>query len=560
MPAGILDSTANFIIYRQPSDKHNMTSEDTTTYDELPYDSHPYDKTHPDHLATLARLFGIQAPCPSTARVLELGCAGGGNLIPMAASIPDARFVGIDLSSRQIASGKELIQNCGLQNIELRHQSIGDFAAEEGTFDYIICHGVYSWVPAKIQDAILRICAQNLSTTGVAYISYNTYPGWFMRGMVRQMMCFHARQFDDPATQVEQARALLDFLIEAGPGHDPTYHQLLKRELEIVRNRADSYLFHEHLEENNEPLFFHQFAERAAAHELRYLSETQLSEMIPSNYAPNVEETLERLGSSLIHVEQYLDFLRNRTFRRTLLCHADLEPNRELGEAQLKDMHISSSLQPSSSDPEMLLHAEEVFQGAGGMTASVSHPVLKSALVALHKAYPGTLPFNSLPAIANRNLTSSSGGGDFVIRDADNLESDRRNLAQLVLELYTRDLVEIRCMAPRYTLEVAERPWVSKLIRQQAEEAAWATNLRHEVIALNDLDRHLIRCLDGTNEMAAIVERFAELVAEGTLVVEHDGKEGTEIAKDSQLLETLVTHGLKRLAKHGLLQCPPMTT
>lgn len=529
----------------------------TTSYDELPYDSHPYDRTHPDHLATMARLFGIDAPETDTCRVLELGCAAGGNLIPMASSMPRAKFLGIDLSARQIDEGRSNIQKVGLSNIELRQQSIGEFTKSDGQFDFIICHGVYSWVPPEIQDAILRVCSENLSKNGVAYVSYNTYPGWFMRGMVRQMMCFHARQFDDATTQVEQARALLDFLIEAGPGNDPTYHQLLKRELEIVRNRADSYLFHEHLEAHNEPLFFHQFAERAAGHSLRYLSETQLSEMIPANYAPNVEETLQRLGSSLIHVEQYLDFLRNRTFRRTLLCHADLEPNRELGESQLAGMHISSTLQPVAHEPNLVLHTEEVFRGASGLTASVSNPVLKAALVALHKCSPGAIAFDELPSIANRELGATSGAGEFMVRDADNFASDRRNLGQLILELYTRDLVDLRAMPQRYTLTVAERPSVSSLVRQQADEAAWATNLRHEILPLNDLDRHLLRCLDGTNGIPELVARFAELVKEGELVVEHHGQDSSQIANNFELLETLITHGLNRLAQHAFIQEQP---
>ncbi|GAB5442172.1 MAG: lysine methyltransferase [Fuerstiella sp.] len=528
-------------------------SSPATSYDELPYDSHPYDRTHPDHLATMARLFGIPSPAPDKSRVLELGCAAGGNLIPMAASMPEASFVGIDLSQRQIDEGRTLIDRIALPNIELQHRSIADLTADDGRFDYIICHGVYSWVPPEVQDAILRVCSQNLSENGVAYVSYNTFPGWFMRGMVRQMMCFHARQFDDPTTQVEQARALLDFLIEAGPGHDPTYHQLLTRELEIVRNRADSYLFHEHLEDNNEPLFFHQFAERAASHDLRYLCETQLSEMIASNYSPKVEETLQQLGSSLIHVEQYLDFLRNRTFRRTLLCHSRQEPKRELGEAQLQGMYVASLLQPISPEPNLVLHSEEVFRAASGMTATVSHPVLKAALVALHQASPGALAFDSLPSVANKVLGDSSGLGEFSVRDADKLLIDREKLGQLILELYTKDLVQLRAVPPRFTLNVSERPFVNDLIRFQAEDDAWATSLQHEVVSLNDLDRHLLRCLDGHSGMPELVARFAELVRSEKLVIEHHGQDAGDIAENETLLQTLVSHGLNRLARHALL-------
>jgi SAM-dependent methyltransferase len=145
-----------------------------TTYDDVPYTSYPYVRTSPDRLCTLARFFGVPAPAPSRARVLELGCASGGNLLPMADALPEAQFVGIDLSARQIEDGRALAQEAGLENIELRHASILDVDASWGSFDYVICHGVYSWVPPDVQRHILAIGRDCLSEGGVAYISYNT--------------------------------------------------------------------------------------------------------------------------------------------------------------------------------------------------------------------------------------------------------------------------------------------------------------------------------------------------------------------------------------------------
>src|SRR5436309_1556438 len=84
----------------------------------------------------------------SVARVLELGCAAGGNIIPLAARNPNASFIGIDLSSAQVESGRARIAQLGLSNIELRCESFSDAAAPDAAFDYIVCHGVYSWVPA----------------------------------------------------------------------------------------------------------------------------------------------------------------------------------------------------------------------------------------------------------------------------------------------------------------------------------------------------------------------------------------------------------------------------
>ncbi len=179
-----------------PSEMQNVT--DPNSYDEVPYSHQPYPQSHPDRLATLGRLFGL-SPSPIThCRVLELGCARGGNLIPMAFHLPNSEFIGVELSARQAEMARKTVQDLNLDNVRVENASILDVDRSWGTFDYIISHGVYSWVPEEVQDRILTISSRNLAPQGIAYISYNTYPGWHMRGMVRDMMLFHANQFPDP--------------------------------------------------------------------------------------------------------------------------------------------------------------------------------------------------------------------------------------------------------------------------------------------------------------------------------------------------------------------------
>ena len=149
-----------------------------SSYDQVPYPSYVHAQTHPDRLASIAVLFGITPAQVESARVLELACGQGGNLIPIACSFPKSTCLGIDLSEKQIASGREIIDRLGLPNIELQAESILDFRKEAGTFDYIIAHGVFSWVPGRVRDKILAICGQNLSPRGIAYVNYNTFPGW----------------------------------------------------------------------------------------------------------------------------------------------------------------------------------------------------------------------------------------------------------------------------------------------------------------------------------------------------------------------------------------------
>src|SRR5579884_2024888 len=192
-----------------------MSHASPTSYDDIPYVSNPFLQSHPDRLATIATLFGLSIIRVDRCRVLELGCASGGNLLPMAQSFPESTFIGIDYSARQIADGQKFVEKLGLKNVQLKCLSILDITPEFGSFDYIICHGVYSWVPPPVQEKILDICRRNLTPNGIAYVSYNTYPGWHMRGMIRDMMLYHASHFTEPLTKVRQARALLDFLAQA---------------------------------------------------------------------------------------------------------------------------------------------------------------------------------------------------------------------------------------------------------------------------------------------------------------------------------------------------------
>jgi hypothetical protein len=198
-----------------------MSEAATTSYEEVPYPDYIHQYTHPGYVGAVAALFDMRPADPARCRVLELGCCAGANLIPMAYDLPGSEFVGIDLSPGQIDRGRQAVTALGLTNIDLRQGSILDVDHRFGRFDYIVCHGVYSWVPAEVREAIFAVCKANLAIDGVAYVSYKTYPGWHLRGMIRDMMFFHARPFGDPAEGIRQARALVTFLAQA-VGTPPT--------------------------------------------------------------------------------------------------------------------------------------------------------------------------------------------------------------------------------------------------------------------------------------------------------------------------------------------------
>ena len=260
-------------------------------YDAIPYTSYPFPQSHPARLATIARLFSLPAPSLETARVLEIGCAAGGNLIPLAYSYPQAEFVGVDYSRVQIDDGQELVDTLRLKNIDLRHADLMQVDASWGEFDFVLCHGVYSWVAPPMQEKILSIAAELLTPDGIAYVSYNAYPGWHMRGIVRQMMRFHALWFRNPYQQIGEARRVLELVSKHAVGaKESAYSRLIKQEAELLAKCDDHYIFHEHLETYCEPLYFHEFIGRAREHGLDYLGESCLGSMAPTNFGADAHQ------------------------------------------------------------------------------------------------------------------------------------------------------------------------------------------------------------------------------------------------------------------------------
>ncbi|MGL6097890.1 MAG: methyltransferase regulatory domain-containing protein [Fimbriiglobus sp.] len=519
----------------------------SNTYDDVPYESHPFAQTHPSRLFTVATLFGLRPAPVQKCRVLELGCAAGGNLLPIAEAFPETELVGLDLSARQIADGNELVKSHGAKNITLKHASILDVDESYGKFDYLICHGVFSWVPPNVQDKILDICAKNLNPQGIAYISYNTYPGWHMRGMIRDMMKYHAARFTTPQLKTQQARALLDFLAKSVKQDNSAYSTLLKSELETLRHQADHYLYHEHLEENNEPLYFHHFAERAKAKGMKYLGEARVGTMVTGNFGPEIENTLKMIATDQIQAEQYMDFLRNRMFRETLLCHNSVNPNWAVTPDALRPLHVASGAAPTSETVNTATEENVSYKGASGMTMATNRPLLKSAMQVLKAAFPGTVPFDSLRKQA-RELAGGNPADPKVIAE------DTQTLAVGLLNCYMQsDLIELHGGPVTFGRTVGDKPTALPLARLQATKGAVAANRRHEVIRLNELDRHLLPLLDGTHDKPAIVEKLVEVAKAGKMHVQKDGTTLYEEADIRVALQAVIEQAVANVARIGLL-------
>lgn len=501
------------------------------SYDRIPYPSGAYPRTHPDRLATLATLYGLEPPPITACRVLELGCSDGGNLLPMAVCLPGSRFVGIDVAPRQIEAGRRRVEALGLDNVELEAISLLDVGPELGLFDYVLAHGVFSWVPEPMQEKILEICRTNLAPRGVAYVSYNTLPGWYMRRQVRDTMLFHTRKVDDPERAVELSFELIGLLADSVEGEDDPMASFLRWSREHLGDYLErpTYLVHEYLEDDNRPLYFEQFMRRAERHGLRYLAEAEPEVNEVGNLPPKVARYLERFAEDRLELEQYMDFARSRSFRWTLLCHGDGALERSPETARMRGLHASCAAryEPPKSGED----GAGSFTKPSGETFSTRDPTVGALLVELAAAWPESRAFDALAA--------GPGGGDEDL------------VADILTHLYFAGVVDLRTTAPALTGRVGRRPRASPLARLQAREGVLVTNQRHESVKMeSDLGRFLLVHLDGSHDLDALAGLLEREIETGRLVASaRDG--GGRPTRD--LLRRAVESQLEKMAGFGLL-------
>src|SRR5688572_1285426 len=354
-----------------------------SSYDDIPYPLLSFSESHPRRLQAVAHVMGGLATAPpGQCRVLELGCAVGGNIVPMAYGLPSSRFIGIDLSAPQIAKAKSFAEAVGAtKNLELHATSIMDVTPEWGTFDYIICHGVYSWVPPDVQDKCLRICGEQLSDRGVAYVSFNVLPGWHSRTPVRDAMLFHTEHIADP---LERARAGRDFIVALAesPSMPPHVQAMLRAEAHYMRGKSESYILHDHFERFNEPVYFRDFAARAAAHGLQYVGDAMSNVGLDPN-GPPAQEWRSAAGEDVVRTEQYADFATGRTFRRALLCKSDVKLDRTGAAERIARMFAEAQLRQWAHGA-----GATRFEHPKGKRFVTQSPALRHALAGIASRFP----------------------------------------------------------------------------------------------------------------------------------------------------------------------------
>lgn len=463
------------------------------SYDELPYDRLPFPEAEPDFLAALALLHGFEAGDARCSRVLELGCAQGGNLIPMAARYPQGEFVGVDLSRVQVEAGQGFIAHARLGNIRLMHGDIAALPDDLGEFDFIIAHGVYSWVPDFVRAALLAACRRHLKPQGVAYISFNVEAGWRIYGQIRRLLQQQDKPGLSPMQRVEQARSVL----AAAPFDDGR----LQKEADYLQRASASYLFHEYLSDINSAFSFGQFVADASQHGLRYLGEAgprRARVALENDWGLSAEARYERW----LEAETNLDEALNTRFRRALVVRDDAVLPQPQQLVFLERLAFSAAL-TSDDELDFAEACEQHFTTGAGERFPVSHPLLKAFLVVLSSVYPQALAY-----------ADATGHALALAREYGYRGEAGEEFSDALLDFTQMHGLRLHVFLPASPPVSTDFPQASALARTQAASPGWPlTNTFHSALDMDEWGRGLLVDMDGGKSIEALQGRLLEELA-----------------------------------------------
>lgn len=318
-------------------------------YADLGYLSQPFPYASAPFLESYARLLGLSPAPASTARILEIGSSYGGNLISQALFYPKSTFTGIEIVPTQVSVGKTYIDQLSITNLDLLEGDVNESHHHLGTYDYIIAHGFYSWVDEETKDNFLRLCKEHLAENGILYMSYNTYPGWHKMDSVRALLEFANKDIDtlNHREKVRHGKTVASKLGALMLEYDTVKNQQASflQSLRQTLQKQDCYVGHDHLEPVNTPVYFHQCMDHMAEHGFTYLCDCDLNLSFPDVYDETLRTKLQDLAPhDPLAREQYIDFMLNTAFRKSLFTHKGATPKRITG-TSVTDVDFQHSLE-----------------------------------------------------------------------------------------------------------------------------------------------------------------------------------------------------------------------
>ena len=512
-------------------------------YDRIAYPSFAHAQTFAENLATKGWLRGMDVAPPDHCRVLELGCGDGFNLVVMAQRYPKAHYTGLDYAADAIERGRRMVEELGLSQVRLEAADIRNLPPDLGEFDYIIAHGVFSWVPLEVADAVLQTMKDHLSPQGVGFVSYLALPGAQMREMVRLMLNFHTQGESEPTRRIQQARGLLHLLSNATTEANH-YTQWLKSESAVIAAHTDAAFFHDELSTFSHSFLFTDFLRQASTHQLAFLSEAEYLIPVSINLTDEAKRILKPLEADRVMLEQYLDFVEGRRFRQTLLCRPG--NGASLTAARVRRFHIRFAGQTTAEGSlDLAAPAELTIKGERDAVLHVKTPVEKAMLLALRDS-PDALPYPELCELALARLKTA---GLAIPPDAD------QSLAPLAVRAAVPQLIELTSGMPPATAVAPARPLASPLARWQVAQGHKSiTTLGGPSLAFEgELGRFLLSRMDGTRDRTVLLSEVQSYLTRVHAEAKAAGRTFSGPDPDAPDLELQLSNSLQSLARFGLI-------
>lgn len=516
-----------------------------TAYDELPYDCQPIPGTAPEQLAITSTVHGGGAPPATDIRYLEIGCGDGANLIPLAYHRPESHFTGADASQVQIAAARRSAGELGIENVTLFDRDVRALAGDLPTFDYIVAHGVMSWVSSDVRNGILRLCREHLSPHGLFYTTFNTYPGWKIRGMVRDLLIGHTSANGSLRERAAVAREVAAFLHSKILMLQHPYAQLLAHEFHRITECTDSYLVHEYLSEYNQPFWQHEFITLAGDFGLRYVADPGYNQHDYHVPAP-LHEVATQVESDPVLIDELADLLWYRQHRLALFCRDDAE-SQETHHTILTRAQVASGLRPYSGHGKLDPDVSEVFLGYfdDDFRIELRDPLAKATIITLTEHWPSALPADALMRNAVDRVIDAG-----LPRPDD---ADQQRVGELILHLHRTGQVDLRLRDSPPRVEATDHPIASPLTRWEAGHRTVVTTPQHHRIGLSVTERLLIAHLDGRLGRDAIARDVSKRLRSGPVRGEGNELVAANAANPGRIAQML-DHLLNVLGPWGLLE------
>lgn len=463
--------------------------------DSFEYISETHPETHPARFGAVAKLFGLDVAEVETASILEIGCGHGVNLLALAAELPSARFLGVDISEAAITDAKKLADELALANIQFLQADFEELRNREERFDYIIAHGVYSWVLPQKQNALLEISSKLLNVNGAFYLSYNVYPGWHSRMLIREILLMETASLESRSKKVDHARGVLGALAFFWEKLDTPEAHSLVRQIEELKDYPDWFLAHDLLGEVNLPLQsseLHRTAERAG---LTYVGDAEIWKMAPFDLSPDVAHLIRQGTENISAIEQRLDWARLETFRRAIFCRAGQELQHDAALLRLPQIRFSAQLQELPNRG-----GNFVFACGNRSEIETNDMVLSDVLRFLAKAWPSSVGYTELVEQVG------------IVRGP---ESSRREgvLLQGLFRCILSGQVLPWNSSGNFAEKVSQTPRAFPLSRMLAKRSNRVPSGLHQMVELDQVSRELLLLLTGASTQAAILSDWSKALS-----------------------------------------------